>query len=78
MESYYENQLARVKVGSTPYPSTVKVFANGNGENTNHLGLSAESAPDLILWLAANFLNDKSLTEVMTKLSEIPEKYKTS
>lgn len=55
--SYYNNQLGRVKVGLTEYSPTIKIFANGNGENTNHLDLNNESAKVLIEWLKNNFPN---------------------
>ena len=52
---YYETQLNRVKVGMTVYPPAFKIFANTNGEDTNHLSLNNESAKVLIEWLKNNF-----------------------
>ncbi len=53
---YYEYQLDKVKVGSAQYAPTVKIFANGNGENTKHLSLNDVSAAILIKWLQDNFI----------------------
>ena len=54
---YYRSQLEKVKVGKTEYAPTIKIFANGNGDNTNHLDLNDESAKVLIEWLKNNFPN---------------------
>ncbi len=60
--SYYQNELKRVKPHATEYAPTIKVFANGNGEDTKHLNLNKESAEVLIQWLTDNFVNtDKSI-----------------
>lgn len=56
-QTYYEDQLRRIEVGKTPYFPTIKIFANGNGENTNHMDLNADSAQVLIKWLTDNFIN---------------------
>jgi len=55
--NYYLDQLNRVKPGLTEYSPTVKIFANGNGEDTKHLSLNDESAKELIQWLKNNFPN---------------------
>lgn len=52
---YYNNQLSRIQVGKTIYPPLLKVYANGNGEDTNHMSLNDESAGAIMLWLANNF-----------------------
>lgn len=53
---YYNDQLARIQVGKTEYNPTVKIFANGNGDSTNHMDLNPESAKALIEWLQSNFV----------------------
>ncbi len=53
--NYYKSELNKVKIGLTEYSPTIKVFANGNGENTKHLDLNERSAKELIKWLSANF-----------------------
>lgn len=55
--NYYANQLDKVKIGMTEYRPTIKVFANGNGEDTKHMSLNDESAKTLIQWLKNNFPN---------------------
>lgn len=52
---YYANQLDKIKIGLTEYSPTIKVFANGNGNDTNHLDLNAESAAAIATWLKNNF-----------------------
>ncbi len=59
---YYREQLAKVKPGQTEYAPTIKVFANGNGDNTNHMDLNKESAQVLIDWLYSNFCGTKKET----------------
>ena len=54
---YYKSQLEKVKVGATEYSPTIKVFANGNGNDTKHIDLNNESATELIQWLNDNFIN---------------------
>lgn len=56
MLNYYQNELNKVKPHETPYAPTVKVFANGNGEDTKHLSLNKESAKALIKWLETNYV----------------------
>ena len=60
--NYYEEQLNRVQVGKTEYSPTIKVFANGNGEDTKHLSLNKESALELIHWLRINFVMPQTTT----------------
>lgn len=57
--TYYADQLAKVDPKATIYPPTIKVFANGNGENTNNISLNAESARVLVDWLQSNFLKEE-------------------
>ncbi len=54
--SYYREQLNKISINpKSEYASSVKVFGNGNGEDTKHLSLNQESAQDLINWLKDNF-----------------------
>lgn len=48
---FYKSELNKVKPGLTEYSPTIKVFANGNGENSKHISLNFESATVLINWL---------------------------
>jgi len=57
MKNYYASELKKVEVGKTEFTPTIKVFANGNGENTKHIDLNAESAKVLVDWLQVNFLS---------------------
>jgi len=59
--SYYQNELSKVKPHATEYAPTIKVFANGNGENTKHLSLNKESAEVLVKWLTTNFIKPKKI-----------------
>ena len=54
--NYYKSQFENVKVGATKYSPTLKVFANGNGNDTKHMDLNKESAAVLIEWLNNNFI----------------------
>lgn len=67
---YYKGQLANVNVGVTEYSPTIKVFANGNGDDTKHLDLNKDSANVLIDWLNDNFQTDqrmkKEIGEIVT------------
>lgn len=54
---YYADQLKRIEVGKTEYRPTFKIFANTNGEDTEHIGLNDISAKVLIEWLKNNFPN---------------------
>jgi hypothetical protein len=56
---YYKRQLDNIKPNLTQYAPTVKIFANGNGQDTKHLSLNNESAKELIKWLENNFPNCK-------------------
>jgi hypothetical protein len=56
-QTYYEQELDKVNVGQTEFAPTIKIFANGNGENTKHLSLNEESARILIHWLSKNFFH---------------------
>jgi hypothetical protein len=55
--NYYKNQLANVKPFATEYAPIIKVFANGNGNDTKHLSLNEESAKVLVEWLTENYIN---------------------
>jgi hypothetical protein len=54
---FYNSELSRVKVGLTDYCPTLKVHANGNGEDTKHISLHKESAKILVKWLTEKFIN---------------------
>lgn len=58
--NYYQSELNKVKVGLTEYSPTIKVFANGNGDNTKNLDLNERSAKELINWLTKNFIKGNS------------------
>jgi len=58
METYYTDQLNRIEVEKTEYAPTVKLFANGNGRDTNNISLNKESAQALIEWLTTNFIKE--------------------
>lgn len=70
--NYYRNELSKVKPELTEYAPTVKIFANGNGEDTKHLSLNKDSAIEIIGWLAENFLNNESLNELLIRLNKLP------
>lgn len=55
--TYYQNELDKVQPNKTEYNSTIKVFANGNGQDTKHLSLNKDSAKVLIEWLQKNYLD---------------------
>lgn len=52
---YYKDQLAKVKPHATEYAPTVKIFANGNGDNTHNMDLNKQSAKVLIKWLTKHY-----------------------
>lgn len=56
IDTYYKDQLNKVTPNKTEFAPTIKVFANGNGEDTKHLNLNKESAEVLIEWLTKNFI----------------------
>jgi hypothetical protein len=56
LTSYYLRELKNVTPSATNYAPTIKVFANGNGQDTNHISLNEQSATALIEWLKENFL----------------------
>ena len=60
MKKYYKNELSKVKFNITRFSVTIKVFANGNGNDTRYLDLNKESAEVLIEWLQDNFLKNKN------------------
>lgn len=58
-QTYYKTELTKVRPNLTQYPPTIKIFSNGNGEDTKHLSLNEESAKVLIDWLKKNYLKTK-------------------
>jgi len=69
--NYYESEFSKVKPELTPYFPLVKIFANGNGEDTKYITIHEESASELIFWLANNFLNDESLEKSVSRLKSL-------
>lgn len=61
LSGYYADELSKVNPHLTEYSPTVKIFANGNGDNTKNLSLNDESAAVLIKWLKNNFPNCEGL-----------------
>lgn len=59
MKKYYKDQLNNINLNNSQYPPQIKVFANGNGEDTKFLSLNEDSAAVLIEWLNNNFIKDK-------------------
>lgn len=57
MIDYYKSQLSKVEVGKTQFAPTIKVFSNGNGNDTKHMSLNKNSAAELVKWLTDNFIN---------------------
>lgn len=55
-QNYYIGELLKVNPKLTEYAPTIKIFANGNGEDTKHLNLNKDSAEVLINWLTENFV----------------------
>jgi len=54
--NYYTDELNKVKPNATEFAPTIKVFANGNGQDTKNLSLNKESAEALIEWLKEHFV----------------------
>jgi len=52
---YYLAELEKVKPFTSKYPVKIKVYANGNGEDTNYIDLNGESADAIIQWLLENY-----------------------
>jgi hypothetical protein len=63
--------LKKIDPTKTPYPPTIKVFANGNGTDTNHLSINKECAQEVIYFLAINFLGDKEIERTIKSLQNI-------
>lgn len=61
--NYYYSQLEKIEIGKTEYLPTIKIFANGNGTDTNHLSLTPEMCGMLCSWLVSKFAstNDRYL-----------------
>jgi len=55
-KEYYLNELAKVKPHATEYAPTIKIHANGNGDDTKNINLNEVSAHVLIDWLESNFI----------------------
>lgn len=53
---YYLREFKSVTPHATKYAPTIKIFANGNGEDTRHIDLNEKSATALIQWLTDNYL----------------------
>jgi hypothetical protein len=58
LTSYYLRELNSVKPSATDHAPTIKIFANGNGQDTKHISLNQQSATALIEWLTENFLTN--------------------
>ena len=56
--NYYFEQLENLKAKETKFNPKIKIFANGNGKDTNFLDLNEESAIVLIDWLQKNYINN--------------------
>lgn len=69
--NYYQQQLERINPSLTPNAPTIKVFANGNGTDTNHLNLNKESVHEIIYFLAQNFLSNKEIEKTIKNLKSI-------
>lgn len=57
LDNYYLSELNKIDPLQTIYAPTVKIFANGNGQDTKHITLNKESAEALIYWLNKNFID---------------------
>jgi hypothetical protein len=55
--NYYFEQLENTKPQETKFNPKIKIFANGEGKDTNFLDLNEESAKILIEWLQKNYIN---------------------
>ena len=71
--NYYESEFSKVRPENTPYFPSVKIFANGNGEDTKNIPIHEESSKELIFWLANNFLNNNSLDECLKRLNRLTD-----
>ena len=56
-KDYYLSELAKVQPHATEYAPTIKIHANGNGQDTKNINLNEVSAQVLIDWLQSNFIN---------------------
>jgi hypothetical protein len=54
--NYYFEQLENTKPQETKFNPKIKIFANGEGKDTNFLDLNEESAKILIEWLNKNYI----------------------
>jgi hypothetical protein len=54
--SHYSSEFEKIDAHATKYAPTIKIFANGNGEDTRHIDLNKKSATALIQWLTDNYL----------------------
>lgn len=55
--NYYTEQLENLKINESNFNPKIKIFANGNGKDTNFLDINEESATALIEWLQKNYIN---------------------
>jgi hypothetical protein len=55
--NYYEEQLKNLKIQDNKFNPKIKIFANGEGKDTNFLDVNKESAEVLIEWLTKNYIN---------------------
>ena len=55
--NYYTEQLENLKINESNFNPKIKIFANGNGKDTNFLDINEESATALIEWLKKNYIN---------------------
>ena len=69
--NYYQSEFSKVKPELSPYWPYIKIFANGNGDDTKNISLHEESVKELIYWLSYNFLCDKSLNETINKIKPL-------
>lgn len=71
MKNYYQIQLDRIDPSKTPIPPSIKIFANGNGIDTNNLTINKECAQEVIYFLATNFLSNKEINKTIKSLENI-------
>jgi hypothetical protein len=55
--TYYQDELNKVQPHKTEYSCSVKISANGNGQDTKNLNLNKDSAKALVEWLQKNYLD---------------------
>jgi hypothetical protein len=57
--TYFKKQLAKVHpdTNTSNYDVLIKIFAQGNGEDTDKLVLCKKSAIDIVEWLQKNYID---------------------